>query len=257
MQDRYVGDIGDFGKYGLLRFMAGYGFRLGIVWYLNPDEESNSDGSLTDYFSPVRHSLRDCDPRLYDALDTLVNDRDRTVAGVREREILPAGTSFYESPLSFGGMPVAGGKARQMRLARRQQWLEAALDETREADLVFLDPDNGLGGKSAKPHVNKGQKFAFVSEVGGWLERGQTVIVYHHSGRQRGGMSALAADWLARLHQETAAARGWALGYHRQTARLYFVLAHADHSPFLTAAMSQLLTGPWGTNGHFSLQCEF
>ena len=43
MQDRFVGDIGDFGKYGLLRTLAGIepkaepGYRLGVVWYLRPE----------------------------------------------------------------------------------------------------------------------------------------------------------------------------------------------------------------------------
>ena len=42
MQNRYVGDIGDFGKYGLLRAHFGRKYqiplRLGVVWYLFPDE---------------------------------------------------------------------------------------------------------------------------------------------------------------------------------------------------------------------------
>ena len=47
MQDQYVGDIGDFGKYGLLRHLFGRpegadaapedALRLGVVWYLFPD----------------------------------------------------------------------------------------------------------------------------------------------------------------------------------------------------------------------------
>lgn len=38
MQDRYVGDIGDFGKYGLLRALCAHDLSLGVVWYLVPDE---------------------------------------------------------------------------------------------------------------------------------------------------------------------------------------------------------------------------
>ena len=44
MQDRYVGDVGDFGKYGLLRALCGGDLTLGVVWYLYPDEEANNDG---------------------------------------------------------------------------------------------------------------------------------------------------------------------------------------------------------------------
>ena len=45
MQNRYVGDVCDFGKLGLLRFLSGCTdsspeprLRLGLIWYLCPDE---------------------------------------------------------------------------------------------------------------------------------------------------------------------------------------------------------------------------
>ncbi len=46
MQDRYTADIGDFGKYGLLRALCspvddGSNAWLGLVWYLVPDESLN------------------------------------------------------------------------------------------------------------------------------------------------------------------------------------------------------------------------
>lgn len=43
MQNRYVGDVGDFGKYTLLNALASSGLRLGVVWYLNEFEEGNSE----------------------------------------------------------------------------------------------------------------------------------------------------------------------------------------------------------------------
>ncbi|MGN1144419.1 MAG: hypothetical protein ACI4SU_07600 [Anaerovoracaceae bacterium] len=44
MQNRYTGDIGDFGKLGLLRQLSGAGFSIGVNWYLTPDESHNGDG---------------------------------------------------------------------------------------------------------------------------------------------------------------------------------------------------------------------
>ena len=75
MQDQYVGDIGDFGKYGLLRYLTGMrdddasedALRLGVAWYLFPDG-GNNDGKFTDYLrnpKPRDSKLRDCDPELY------------------------------------------------------------------------------------------------------------------------------------------------------------------------------------------------
>ena len=47
MQNRYVGDVGDFGKYALLRRIGKAGLSLGVNWYLTPDESHNSNGKYT------------------------------------------------------------------------------------------------------------------------------------------------------------------------------------------------------------------
>jgi hypothetical protein len=56
VQDRYAGDVGDFLKLGLLRQLIASGdsppsLRLGVVWYLVPDEAHNSDGRHVGYLS--------------------------------------------------------------------------------------------------------------------------------------------------------------------------------------------------------------
>ena len=48
MKNQYVGDIGDYGKYSLLRFLALHGIKIGINWYLT-DNDNTSDGNITDY----------------------------------------------------------------------------------------------------------------------------------------------------------------------------------------------------------------
>ena len=50
MQDRYTGDICDYAKDGLLRAL-GDGHRLGIAWYLYPNESHNADGKHTAYLN--------------------------------------------------------------------------------------------------------------------------------------------------------------------------------------------------------------
>ncbi len=57
MQDRYAGDLGDFLKLGLLRWLVAPSFgaapeRLGVVWYLAPDESHNADGKHVAYLDP-------------------------------------------------------------------------------------------------------------------------------------------------------------------------------------------------------------
>src|SRR5256885_376055 len=112
MQDRYVGDLGDFGKYGLLRALSSPLERtsrlsLGVVWYLVLDEGHTTDGSKIGYLSLPGHRaayFRDCDPALYDTLGQLVNSGRRTVARVSVSGVLPHGTVFFREPLSFQGV---------------------------------------------------------------------------------------------------------------------------------------------------------
>ena len=72
MQNRYAGDIGDFGKYGLLRSLArGTELSPGVCSYLHPDEDQRNDGSHTQYLQQTRDNrirFRALDPEFYDRL---------------------------------------------------------------------------------------------------------------------------------------------------------------------------------------------
>lgn len=154
MQNRYVGDIGDFGKYGLLRHLLGAAedglctarrLRLAVIWYLYPDESHNLDGKHTGYLKRTRQNereFRSCDPVLYDALAKLIGGSHRHVSRVRSSGILPTETTYYEQSLSFQGE--GRGPARQQA---REKWLRQALAVARGADLVFVDPDNGIANR--------------------------------------------------------------------------------------------------------------
>src|SRR5260370_15010006 len=133
MQNRYVGDIGDFGKYILLKAIAKQDLRLGVVWYLNRHEEGNQDGNLLGYLGKGRESVfRPCDCELYDALRKLHLARDRSVAAVENRKLLPKGTVFCKNPL-----PDLASRAD--RKGKREEWSEAAFALMKHAELVFLD----------------------------------------------------------------------------------------------------------------------
>jgi hypothetical protein len=187
VQDRYGGDVGDFGKYGLLRALCADDLSLGVVWYLVPDEEGTGDGGQVGFLDRTPRNLRrfrDCDPPLYDTLGEIVEDGDRNVRAVRERGVLPEGTVFYEEVLTFAGMPFAGKAARERRLDHRRAWAWDAVPTTRGCDLVFADPDNGLEIEGMKPHNKKGPKYAYFDELVPYVDRGQSLVVYHHLNRK-------------------------------------------------------------------------
>ena len=260
MQNRYVGDIGDFGKYGLLRFLCGSGetgysdqwLRLGVVWYLYPDESHNSDGKKTGYLTPGsdNHSrFRDCDPALYDALHQLVSDDNRYVTAVRDSGILPNDTTYFESSLSY-----PRHQPRVERQSTREGWLQDALASTAEADLIFVDPDNGIS-KTMDRLLKKGPKYVFIDDLRQFTKRGQSLIIYHHLGRNGTAIQQI-RYWAGDLQQNlNLACLPWSLWYHRGTARAYFIVAQEHHETILKDRLSSFLSGPWGTGSspHFEL----
>ena len=88
MQDRYTGDIGDFGKLGLLRQLASTGLSIGINWYRTPDETHNSDGLHIGYLQ--KEQFRACDPDLWSALGRIVSSGKREITALEQCAILDA-----------------------------------------------------------------------------------------------------------------------------------------------------------------------
>ena len=84
MQNRYVGDIGDYLKLGILRALSP-GYRLGIAWWLYPDESHNRDGRHIGYLEQPER-WRHYDPELFDALSHVVAHATRGIFGHWKRQ---------------------------------------------------------------------------------------------------------------------------------------------------------------------------
>ena len=246
MQDRYVGDIGDFGKYGLLRALTCPGPslapRLGVAWYLYPDESANDDGKFTGYLSKGhRHasSLQGCDSTLYEALRCLLKSGRRSIASVRNAGIMPSDTLYYERPLSY-----PRSMKRLERKSLRESWLKDAIKSTEAADLVFLDPDNGIAGK-VQPWRLKGPKYVFMDDIKHFYTRGQSLIIYHHLGRHKPAQDQIESlSESIKCHLELRYAP-FALRYRRGSARVYFIVAQDRHRAVLLARIESFLQTQW------------
>jgi hypothetical protein len=253
VQNKYVGDVGDFGKYGLLRALCqpqdGYPpLKLGVIWYLVPDESHNNDGKHTAYLQPTPQNhqrFRECDPELYDTLQQLVNTGQRRVEAVERSNILGPHTAFYSRPLTYEGL-----RTRSERLAFREAWLAEALEAVKDCDLVFIDPDNGLPPK-AGPYEQRGIKYVFQEELARIAARGQSLVIYHHLGRQTKAVSQI-----RQLCEEVGPnlrrnAPVWGLRFHRGTARIFLVTPASTQQELLAASIHEFCTKPWGA--HFEL----
>jgi hypothetical protein len=249
VQDRYAGDLGDYLKFGLLRWLAPPGAsaspRLGVVWYRTADETHNADGKYITYLDPGHpssHHFRELDPDLYDRVANVVHG-ERSTARLESVGLLGAGTSFFGDLLDFADLPVTAQAARQ---ARRQSWLQRAMATTAGCDLIFADPDNGIrpAAHLVPRHRTKAVKYAYLDELAAFAERGQSLVVYHHTDRTA-TVEEQARRRLGDIARDVPLEPVAAVRASRGTTRLFLVAATESHAGYLTERLTALTVSPW------------
>ena len=236
MQNKYVGDIGDFGKYGLLREIfgrpeepgTGCGLTLGVAWYLCPDEKGKPDGKFIDYLcstSDKHKELEKCDSVLYSVLRRVVKTGNRRVAEIEQTRILPS--SLYHSVAISGNT--------------RTHWLNNALEATKDAAVVFVDPDNGIASEKTP---EESPKHVFPYELSSFFGRGQSLVIYHHLTRE--GKAQEQINRLGRRLTESFKPpfTCWALRYRRGTGRVYFIVAQEHHERIIKHQLDKFQNKP-------------
>ena len=177
MQDRYAGDIGDFGKFALLQELEKQGVSIGVNWYKTDslDWEKNADGSFKQddgKYKAIPKKLRDCAPCLAEKLIKVSDDKNgnRSLKALQDAKLLNS-NAYYDVPVSTD---------------ERDRWHRDALRFFTEhnSDLVFLDPDNGLLVKSVGKQSARSVKYAFYEEVLDYIEQGKSVLIYNHRSRK-------------------------------------------------------------------------
>lgn len=230
MQDNYVGDIGDYGKYGLLREVCAEEISLGINWYRVVPKKigKQDDGKYISYLTMAK-LYRGYDPQLFDSLHKIViQEQDRRLERI-EQEKLFAAVYFSE----------ALGKDRKM-------WHSHALEKTKNTEVVFLDPDNGL--ETARMHQNGGasEKHVKWTELKDYYVRGQNVILYQHrpqmttkekciEGVMQFQRDFLLADCLKLLE------------FPKYTNRFYFMFLHENYKNAFDQVCNSMVHN-WGKN---------
>lgn len=269
MQDRYVGDIGDFGKYGLLRSLFGpphhsvSKLKIGINWYLVPDEQGNFDGKHISYLVDNNHNhkrFKNCDGELYKKLQKIVKPREvggntiatgeRKVSKVEKGEILPNGTIFYNSRLSLENIT--------NRLKEREEWVAVGFEKLKDCDVIFFDPDNGFppynnnnnekGYYSPGKHQERSRKYVYYDELVEYYEGGQSLIIYQHRTMESENR------YLERFKKITEfipqARAVFRLRWHPFSVRDYVFVLQRTHIEEIKHKITKMLGGEWGR--HFS-----
>lgn len=210
MQNRYVGDIGDFAKYSLLNALSAHN-KLGVAWYLYPDEKHNDDGRHTAYLNdPEKWRYRA--PSVFDGLNEIVNGGVRNVENVVKTRVLRVAVTASE---------VLSTNLRNVseRAHWRAQWFERVKQNFSGCDMVFADPDNGLCLDDRFGFANrKNWKRLPLSEAK-MLADGRTAVIYHHNTRFKGGHVEENKYWMKKLECCSFAVR-----FRAWSARTFFVL---------------------------------
>ena len=233
MQNRYTGDIGDFGKLGLLRAVQSSGLTIGVNWYLVPDENHNADGRYIQYLENER--LRSCDESLWMELKRIVNSGQREVSSLQSEQILKA--IHYSELLDFNG------KTRAERMKIREEWHKCALTRLSGVDVVFVDPDNGLVVPSVTGTA-KENKYVKPGELLDYYSQGSSIIYYQHKAR-------LPDDYYIEKHRQLASiiktddASGIGLKFTRTSQRFFFFMIHPFHRKKILNTVHEMMSTSW------------
>lgn len=165
MQECFLGDIGDYLKYGFLRALVGYQttgvLRLGVVWYAvrTSGTRANSRFRYLDDETFLRY-----DPELFQSMRR-VREQGAKFEDVPQLGILPLDTVYVSDEVQSA--------------STRGKWIEQILPRLHERQLVYLDPDNGIQfvGAPSRHHVT-------LQELALFLELQSSLVVYHHLNRR-------------------------------------------------------------------------
>ena len=239
MQNRYTGDIGDFGKLGLLRQLSQTGLSIGVNWYLTPDETHNGDGRHIGYLKKA--DFRACDEQLWSALGQIVGSGKREVSALERADILRA--AFYSRILDFAGAD------KTERQEVRWEWHNRAMYQLQNCDIIFVDPDNGLIVPSANG-TGKSNKFVLPFELAEYYRAGTSVIYYQHKARRPDEFYTAQNKQLI----DSGAfpnAEGLGLKFKTTSQRYYFFLMQPRHTAIITSCVKRMMETPW--KNHFIL----
>jgi|ERR1051326_224245 hypothetical protein len=224
MQNRYIGDVGDFGKYALLRALGDErlkrAIKIAVVWCLYPDESHNDDGRHISYLEST--DFVELDIQLVQLLRNAIKSGRRNISVISTGRALPTGTVFYDVTLCPANVRHL---SRADRIGHRTMWLEGCLRATRDSDLVFFDPDNGLEVTSVPKHHLRSGKYMYWDELLPFWKRKQSLLIYHHLNRTKSAPDQV-CEMMTAIRMKFANAIVRSLVFRRGSCRVFWLIRH-------------------------------
>lgn len=127
------------------------------------------------------------------------------------------GTIFYSDMLNPVGTP-------SDRRNTRERWFEESIHALEDADLIFMDPDNGLL-EDNNASKRGAEKYVLPDEVEQYFNTGHNVVYYCHKGRRNMSQWFDHKSFMFNLIPEAKPA---VLTYHKGSQRSYIFLIHDE-----------------------------
>ena len=232
MQDRYAGDVGDFGKFGMLRCIEDTGLRVGVNWYLVGDESHNNDGKHTGYLSDKK--FFGCDDNLLAELNGMLGKGIRSVSEIEKLDLLSTQKYYHERMI----------EPRKQTGVTRNEWHRNGLVAMSDCDLVFLGPDNGMLPKSVSRGSDKSIKYVLPEEIMDYYRAGHSVVFYSHRTREQ------LDKYLKRFENLFNEAKGQGvtikgLTFKRGTVRDYIFILRKEHVTQVENSLQNIMNSKW------------
>ena len=264
MNNRYFGNIHDFCKYGLLRYMArNCGLHLGVCWMLTPGI-GKPEGSGYEYMDSAKlnYQLRLCDRDLF---CWLMQKRERLQqkeatekwgVGMLEADgIIPDATYYgLKMPRVFGE------REEYFRNMRNQFKYQQGPNRK---DVVFLDPDFGMGFNAREFASERGNGYLHTEDVAKCLHAGFSVLFYQDWHRDWGDQFDIGREVRGALRDgdirepivdlEVDASLA---GNHPESGKIcarFFLIQHRDHSAKIGQFLESFRASHWCKKGVFSI----
>ena len=249
MQDRYAGDIGDFGKYGLLRYILDRtDIKLGINWYLVPNEAHNDDGKHIAYLLNEKQNhtkYRSCDNNLYDMLHNIVKPKridKRKVESLGQRQV-----DQLENSHIFSRKKVLFYNARLTPKIDRDEWFKNSFKSLKNCDAIFFDPDNGLEVESCPKNRKKSVKYSYYDEVVDYLIQRKSLIIYQHRDmkpeKEFYGRFLTLLKKTKKMHVQCNI---FSIRFNRYSVREFVFVLQKKHSKIKDIVVNSFMRSKWG-----------
>jgi hypothetical protein len=226
MKHQYFGDVSDYKKYSVLRAISDNGqLRTMVAWLLTPNDQRN-DGNVNKYLNNPSE-WRQFEPDIFDFLyEAVVVNQTKDLHLVEEKEIVP-GTSYFWDILADN-------------LVERKKYFEKLKEASKEHEIVFLDPDNGIATGSITKGRKNSSKYAFWDEISDLWNQEHSLLIYQHFPRVN------RMEYIKRkvdeINDRLSNNETYAI---RTTHMVYFLIPQEGHSLHFEG-LKEKIEGKWG-----------